>query len=504
MLKCRAIPSILNQTPSQTAAALVLFLRRDKRVLLSAAAKSADNALGGLISEVVKRGDFSAKAGEVCLLHIHKTKSRGKTGFGFARVILAGFGESKDDTCGEDDGMTAAFVIAAKNTAKIAVALPDMPKDNNAGDSLLMRAVLAAGAASYQFKLGGHFPQKPAFDDIAFAVPAARIKAAGKVLTFARASAIGAMQARHLAEQPGNVCDPPFLAAAARAIAKKYNLRANVLAPPQLRKMKMNALLAVAAGSDKPAHLITLHHKGAGGKKNIALVGKGVTFDSGGISIKPAAAMDEMKFDMGGAASVLGAICAVAMLKMPLNVVAVVPTCENMPGGNATKPGDVITAMNGKSIEVLNTDAEGRLILADALTYTQKQFAPAVIIDAATLTGACVIALGHHISGMVSDSDNLAKDLTSAGEEIGDECWRLPTGARYQAQLKTDYADIANIGGRAAGTITAACFLSRFIDDGKDKAEWAHLDIAGTAWTTGKRATGRPVPLFLNYLRRMA
>lgn len=487
-------------------------LRGGKSPQLPAAAKDADNATGGLITEVVKRGDFAAKAGEVCVLHLGdgKGESKGKGGkgkgaaFGFARIILAGLGEhSADGASGEDDGLTAALAAAAKLTDKVAIAMPLMP-DDDGGESLMMRAVLAAGAAAYQFNLGGHFPQKMKFDDVAFVAPAAHNKAAQKILTFARAAAFGAMMARHLAEQPGNVCDPPFLASVARAIGKQYNLRANILNPPQLAKLKMNALLAVAAGSRKPAHLITLHYQGAGaGKKNIALVGKGVTFDTGGISLKPAAAMDEMKFDMGGAASVLGAICAVAMLKMPLNVVAVVPTCENMPGGNATKPGDVITAMNGKTIEVLNTDAEGRLILADALTYTQRQFAPAVIVDAATLTGACVIALGHHTSGMVSDSDDLAAALTSAGDEIGDVCWRLPIGARYQAQLKSDYADIANIGGRPAGTLTAACFLSRFIDGGKNKAEWAHLDIAGTAWTTKKRATGRPVPLFLNYLRRL-
>ena len=488
MLKCRHIASIV----AESGDALVLLLRRGKNALLSPAAETADRALGGLISEVIGRGDFGAKAGEVCVLHIAKTGKKPAHEFGFPRVILAGLGTSEDGVSGEDDGMTAAFAAAAKHSAKVIVAPPE-----DGGDSLLMRAVLAAGGVAYQFKLGGYFPQKPKLADIAFVITAAR----GKVLPFARAACAGMMQARHLAEQPGNVCDPPFLAAAARAIAKKYNLRAEVLAPPKLRALKMNALLAVAAGSRKPAHLITLHHRGSGGrnKKPVALVGKGVTFDSGGISIKPAAAMDEMKFDMGGAASVLGAMCAVAMLRLPQSVVAVVPTCENMPGGNAVKPGDVITAMNGKSIEVLNTDAEGRLILADALTYTQKQFAPEVVIDVATLTGACVIALGHHISGMVSDSDNLAAALAKAGAEIGDECWRLPFCAKYQKQLKSDYADIANIGGRAAGTITAACFLSRFIEGG---GEWAHLDIAGTAWTTAKRATGRPVPLLINYLRR--
>lgn len=478
MLRCRAITSIV----AHKSGALIVPLRRaGGKPALSAAAKITERELNGLVGEVISRGDFGAKSGEVCVLHARKFKHE--------RVVLAGLGDMGEGAAAEDDGLLAAF-NAVKKIAKVTIALPD------ANDSLIMRAMHAAAAASYRFNNGGYFPQAPLTTDIDFVLAQAR----AKILPFARAAALGAMQARHLAEQPGNVCDPPFLAEAARAIARKHKLGVTVLSPEKMRDLKMNALLAVAQGSKNPAQLIILRHNGGGKKKPpIALVGKGVTFDTGGISLKPAGAMDEMKFDMSGAASVCGAMCAAAMMKLPLNIVGVIPACENMPGGAAVKPGDVVTAMNGKSIEILNTDAEGRLILADALAYTQKKYAPSTIIDIATLTGACVIALGHHISGMTSNNDKLASALMKAGDEIGDQCWRLPMGARYQAQLKTDYADIANIGGRAAGAITAACFLSRFV--GGD-CEWAHLDIAGTAWTTKKRGTGRPVPLLLNYLRR--
>jgi leucyl aminopeptidase len=264
----------------------------------------------------------------------------------------------------------------------------------------------------------------------------------------------------------------------------------------------MGSLLSVAQGSSQPAKLITLEYWGRKKKeKPVVLVGKGVTFDTGGISLKPAAEMDEMKYDMCGAASVLGTIAAIAQMRLPINVVGIIPATENMPGGNATKPGDIVTSMSGQTIEILNTDAEGRLILCDALTYAER-YEPEVVIDIATLTGACVIALGHVASGLLSNNEELAMELLNASEQAADRAWHLPLWDDYQEQLKSNFADMANIGGRAAGTITAACFLSRFTK----KYRWAHIDIAGTAWESGKKkgATGRPVPLLTQFLTTRA
>jgi leucyl aminopeptidase len=264
----------------------------------------------------------------------------------------------------------------------------------------------------------------------------------------------------------------------------------------------MGALLAVSRGSRQPPRLLVLQYRGGTAKqKPVVLVGKGITFDAGGISLKPPADMDEMKFDMSGAATVLGALKAAAELRLPLNLVVVVPSCENLPDGNAVKPGDVVTTMSGQTVEILNTDAEGRLILCDALTYVER-FGPQCVVDVATLTGACVIALGHHASGLLSNDDTLARELLRAGEWSGDRAWQLPLWEEYQEQLKSNFADMANIGGRAGGTITGACFLSRFAK----KYDWAHLDIAGTAYKSGKEkgATGRPVPLLTHFLMRLA
>jgi leucyl aminopeptidase len=296
-----------------------------------------------------------------------------------------------------------------------------------------------------------------------------------------------------------NVCTPTYLADHAKQLKKLLPaLKVTVLGEAQMAKLKMGSLLSVSAGSEQEAKLICMEYKG--GKANakpVVLVGKGITFDTGGISIKPSAGMDEMKFDMCGAASVFGVMRAVAELKLPINVVGVVAAAENMPGSKATKPGDIVTSMSGQTIEVLNTDAEGRLVLCDALTYISK-YKPDVVIDIATLTGAVIIALGHHTTGLMSNDDALAGDLYDAGVESSDKCWRLPIWDEYQKQLSSNFADIPNIGGRAAGSITAGCFLSRFATDYK----WAHLDIAGVAWKQGaaKGATGRPVPMLMEYL----
>jgi leucyl aminopeptidase len=333
-----------------------------------------------------------------------------------------------------------------------------------------------------------------------FAAPSRGDLPAGELaLQRGRAVADGVKLARDLANRPANVCTPTHLAEQALQLARRYPaIKTKVMDADAMRKLGMHSLLSVAQGSHQPPKLIVLEYKlGRDPEKSIVLIGKGITFDTGGISIKPAAAMDEMKFDMCGAASVLGTLAAVAELDLPVRLVGVVPATENMPGGAATKPGDIFKSMSGQTIEVLNTDAEGRLILCDAITYSER-YHPDAVIDIATLTGACVIALGKHATGLLSNYNPLANDLLRAGENSGDRAWQLPLWDEYQKQLESPFADMANVGGREAGTITAACFLSKFAK----KMKWAHLDIAGTAWTTGKDkgATGRPVPLLTQFI----
>lgn len=304
--------------------------------------------------------------------------------------------------------------------------------------------------------------------------------------------------AKDLGNLPPNICTPAYLAHTAQTLTKKTTLKVEVLGRKQMEALGMGSFLSVTQGSELPPQFIVMRY--LGGKLTAAptvLVGKGITFDTGGISLKPGDAMDEMKYDMCGAASVMGTIYAAALLKLKQNVIAVIPTCENMPSGKATRPGDIVKSMSGQTIEILNTDAEGRLILCDALTYVER-FKPRAVIDVATLTGACIIALGSVHSGLFSDDENLVKDLSEAGKAALDTVWRLPLDAAYQEQLKSNFADVANIGGRPAGSVTAACFLKRFTE----KYCWAHLDIAGTAWKSGamKGSTGRPVPLLFNYL----
>jgi leucyl aminopeptidase len=321
---------------------------------------------------------------------------------------------------------------------------------------------------------------------------------AEQALLEGRAIAAGMHTMKNLANLPGNVCTPTYLAEQAQALAGKHGLAVEVLDRDAMEQLGMHTLLSVAKGSHQPPQFVILKYAGGKpGDKPIVLVGKGVTFDSGGISLKPGPEMDEMKYDMSGAASVLAAIQAAAMMKLPLNIVAVVPAVENMPGGGATRPGDIVTSMSGQTVEILNTDAEGRLILCDALTYVER-FEPACVVDVATLTGACVIALGHVLSGLLANDDALARELLDAGNASWDRAWQMPLFDDYQEQLQSNFADMGNIGGRAAGTITAACFLSRFAK----KYKWAHLDIAGTAWRTGKEkgSTGRPVALLVHFL----
>lgn len=376
------------------------------------------------------------------------------------------------------------------------------------GDTLLRHAMRSAADSSYVFTTSKPTAKAKKLKKITvFSPQIADYKAA-----FAQESATiaGMALAKEMANRPANYATPSDLAAAAQALAKEHSsITCKVLQEKDVKKLKMGAFLSVSAGSDEPLRFIELHYNGAkkGTKKAsdnstapTVLVGKGITFDSGGISLKPGAGMDEMKYDMGGAASVLGTFAALAQLQPAINVVGLIPSCENMPSGRATKPGDVVTAMDGTTIEVLNTDAEGRLILCDTLCYA-KRFKPRAVIDMATLTGACIVALGRVRSGMFSNNDALAQELLQAGEAAHDLCWQLPLDKAYGKQLKSKYADLANIGGREAGTVTAAKFLQHFTD-----YTWAHLDIAGTAWKSGgqKGATGRPVPLLLQYLSEVA
>ena len=325
------------------------------------------------------------------------------------------------------------------------------------------------------------------------------ISPAKKAANIGKAISNGKTLAKDLSNMPGNVCTPSFLANRAKKLSKSHGLKVKVLSEKEMETLGMGSLLSVSKGSREPAKLIVMEYKGAKNSKDAphALVGKGLTFDAGGISLKPAGKMDEMKYDMCGAASVFGALVAAAEMKLPINVVGVVPSSENLPDGIANKPGDVVTSMSGQTIEILNTDAEGRLILCDALTYT-KRFKPQTVIDIATLTGAVIVALGHQTAGVMGNDQGVIDDLIAAGDTSLDHAWQLPIKETYKKQLKSDYADLANIGSPGAGTITAACFLSYFTEDFR----WAHLDIAGTAWggAAGKRATGRAVPILTQYL----
>ena len=465
---------------------------------LTPAAAALDKASDGRVAKLVGAGEISGKTGSTLLLHeLAGTRSE--------RVLLVGLGKR------EKLGLKA-FTTACGQAAKaLDEGAPEagvsyLPEVEVPGHSLADRvrlAVLASEDKLYRFNEFKSQAEPPAH-------PLSRLAMAvtegGSQGTIASAAAYGAAigrgmrLAKDVANRPGNVCTPTHLGEQAEALAERYDsLSAEVLDEEAMEELGMGALLAVAKGSAEPGRLIVLQHHGAKDRdaKPVTLVGKGVTFDTGGISLKPGAAMDEMKYDMGGAAGVLGTIAACAEMELPLNVVAVIPSVENMPSDRATKPGDIVKSMSGQTIEILNTDAEGRLILCDALSYAER-FEPDTVIDIATLTGACIVALGSHAAGLLSNQPSLAHDLLQAGEAASDRAWQLPLWDDYQSQLDSNFADMANIGGREAGTITAACFLSRFTK----KYHWAHLDIAGVAWKQGKEkgATGRPVPLLTQYL----
>ena len=463
---------------------------------LSGTARALDAASKKALSKAVASGDISGKAGTTLLL-------RQVPGIAAARVLLVGCGdEDKFDNRAYATVINAAFKALTK-TAVTSVAVALNAKNSTA--DLAWRAeqtAIAAIDSAYRFdQLKSEKDGEPKYVGKSVVlhfdgkVDEGAVKAALK-----RGNAIGEGMSltKTLGNLPPNICTPSYLADTAKALAKEYGFKAEILDRKAMQKLGMNTLLAVSQASYQPPKFIVLRHDG--GKKHAApvvLVGKGITFDTGGISIKPAPEMDEMKYDMGGAAAMLGAMKVVGALKLPLNVVMLVPTCENMPGGNATRPGDIVTSMSGQTVEILNTDAEGRLILCDALTYAER-FKPAAVVDAATLTGAMVIALGHVTTGLFANDDALARELVEASNTANDRAWHLPMFDEYQEGLKSNFADIPNIAGRAGGSITAACFLSRFTKSYK----WAHLDIAGTAWTSGKEkgSTGRPVPMLARFL----
>ncbi len=463
---------------------------------LTDAAAALDKAVQGRLASVIQRGDLDEKAGSLVTLH-------DLPGTTCDRVLVVSLGKQADfaERAWRDAVAAVAKALSAGPAAEAAVCLADVEvsgRDIHWSLQQLAR-VLADSAYRYQTTKGRSRDDKR--KGLRNVVLLTRRKTgAAMQAAAARGAAIaeGMALAKELGNLPANHCTPTHLAETARELGKSFKLKVEVLERAQMEKLGMNALLSVARGSHQPPKFIVLHYKGGKPKDApVVLVGKGITFDTGGISLKPAAEMDEMKYDMCGAASVLGTFKALARMALPINVVGLIPTTENMPGGNASKPGDVVTSMSGQTIEILNTDAEGRLILCDALTYAER-FKPACVIDIATLTGACIIALGKIPSGLLANDDALARELVDCGTASGDRVWQLPLWEEYQELLKSNFADMANIGGRFAGTITAACFLARYTKAYK----WAHLDIAGTAWVSGdaKGATGRPVPLLSEFL----
>ncbi len=487
--------SIRSGSPEKQRSACVVVGIFEPRKL-SVPAEVIDNAGRGYLSDLVRRGDMEGKLGSTLLLH-------NVPGTLADRVLLVGLGKEKEFREKEFRTAVATAVRTLNETGGFdgTLYLTELQVKKRDVTWRVRQAVMVALETLYRFdKL------KSKKDDVrrplrklTFCVERRNeLATAEDALAQGQAIAAGTTLMKDLANLPGNICTPGYLADQARDIAKEHGMAVEVLEREEMDKLGMRTLLSVARGSHEPPKFIVLKYAGGKeGAKPIVLVGKGITFDTGGISLKPGPEMDEMKFDMSGAASVLGTMKAIAQMKLPLNVVAAIPTTENMPGGGATKPGDVITSMSGQTVEILNTDAEGRLILCDALTYVER-FDPDCVIDVATLTGACVIALGHVATGLLANDDALARELLEAGHEAHDRAWQMPLWEDYQEQLQSNFADMANIGGRAAGTITAAGFLSRFAK----KYDWAHLDIAGTAYRSGKEkgSTGRPVPLLTHFL----
>jgi leucyl aminopeptidase len=468
-----------------------------------------DLLLGGSVNHANIVGDLDPKQASVCMLR--SEKSWAASSIKAKRVLLVALGD-----------IHLASERSLTTYSKVARAALKVLSGGSIEDALWFTPSFAlAHKADFIAEEVRLTVQYAGDQDYRFGVrqPAMKFKAKDKADTFKQlvfagnddcakelkaaveqgvAMVEGMNLAKDLGNLPPNVCTPTYLGKTAQGLSKKAGLKVEVLGRKQIEALGMGSFLSVAQGSETPPQFIVMRHQGGkAGEAPIVLVGKGITFDTGGISLKPGEAMDEMKYDMCGAASVIGTMYSVSLMKLKKNVIGVIPTCENMPSGQATRPGDIVKSMSGQTIEILNTDAEGRLILCDALTYVER-FKPAAVVDIATLTGACIIALGHVHSGLFSEDEGLVSELTRAGHASLDTVWRLPLDAAYHEQLKSNFADVANIGGRPAGSVTAACFLSRFTE----KYKWAHLDIAGTAWKSGaaKGSTGRPVPLLVNFL----
>ncbi len=488
--------TIKSGSPEKQRSACVVVGVFDNRKL-SLSAELIDRASNGYISEIIRRGDMEGKLGATLLLH----NVRGTLA---DRVLLIGLGKERDfrDKEFRQAIRSAVKLLNETGSYEAVIYLTEEKVKRREVAWRVEHAVVVAMDSVYRFEQMKSEPtevRRP-LRKLTLSVPQRSDLAAGEAAA-ARGLAIanGMDFAKDLGNLPANVCTPAYLAERALEFAKAYpDVKVTVLERPQIEALGMGSFLSVTNGSDESPRFIVLEYEQAQKKqKPLVLVGKGITFDTGGISIKPSADMDQMKYDMCGAASVLGTMRAVAELKARVNLVGLIPTCENMPSGRATKPGDIVKSMSGQTIEVLNTDAEGRLILADALTYAER-YEPEAVVDVATLTGAMVVSLGHVASGLFSSSDTLARALLVAGDDSYDRCWQLPLWDDYQEGLASNFADFANIAGRAGGSITAACFLWRFTK----KYDWAHLDIAGTAWKEGKEkgATGRPVPLLATWV----
>ena len=489
--------SIRREAPERTkTGCLVLGVhRQDGKPELTAAAARVDRAAGGALRRVLARGDFPGRTGTTLYLPAPAEVAA-------ERLLLVGLGERAEfaENAYREALRAAAGALRELGARSAALALAELAVGERPAAWNVRQCVLVTRETFYRFdelKTQNTAPA-PALAEVALLYgESAPGRQAQQALAEAMATADGADLARTLGNLPANHCTPARLAAEARRLARTHRVAVQVLERRDLERFGMGAFLAVTRGAHEPPKLIVLRYRGAGPRRApLVYVGKGVTFDTGGISLKPAADMDEMKYDMSGAGSVLGTMHALATMKAPVHVIGVIPACENMPGGGATRPGDVVKTMSGQTVEILNTDAEGRLILCDALEYARR-FRPGVVIDVATLTGACVIALGHVATGVFTRDEQLARELTAAGEDTWDRVWRLPLWEDYQEQLRSNFADTANVGGRPAGSVTAACFLARFTKG----LRWAHLDIAGTAWRSGreKGSTGRPVPLLVRF-----
>ncbi len=485
----------------QRSACIVVGVFEPRR--LSPIAEQLDKISDGYISALLRRGELEGKVGQTLLLH-HVPNILSE------RILLIGCGKERELDERQYKQVIQKTINTLNDTGSMEAVcfLTELHVKSRNTYGKVRQAVETSKEALYNFdqlKSNKTEPRRP-LRKLVFNLPTRRELTSGeRAIQHGLAVAAGVKAAKDLGNMPPNICNAAYLASQARQLADAYsqNVTTRVIGEQQMKELGMNAYLAVGAGSQNESLMSVIEYKGNPDKeaRPIVLVGKGLTFDSGGISIKSADSMDEMKYDMCGAASVYGVMRMVAELNLPLNVVGVLAGCENMPDGRAMRPGDVLTTMSGQTVEVLNTDAEGRLVLCDTLTYVER-FDPEVVIDVATLTGACVIALGHHVSGLLSNHNPLAHELIGASEQSGDRAWRLPMADEYQEQLESNFADMANIGGRPGGAITAACFLARFAR----KYNWAHLDIAGTAWRSGKAkgATGRPVPMLSQFLLNRA